>query len=124
VCSILTYGSEAWMLTDALQSRIRNWNARCLHHISGRNHRDETKEPSFDVLGAIRATRLRWLGHILRLPGVRLIKQWVVQEWEENRKTAGSIFMDAPAHDSIEELAQHAFDRQAWRARVAALKRS
>ena len=42
----------------------------------------------------------------------------MVQEWEENRKTAGSIFMDAPVHGSIEELAQHAFDRQAWRARV------
>ena len=110
------------MLTDAMQTKIMAWNTQCLCHISGRDYREEYRDPSYNVVGAIRAIRLKWLGHILRLPGVRLIKQWVVQEWEDHKDTAGSIYMDTPAHDSIEELAQHAYDRQAWGARANALK--
>ena len=109
------------MLNEKLEKRIRHWNAGNLYHITGRGHKDEYNTPSFDVFTAIRKRRLRWLGHILRLPSYRLIQQWVIQEWEWQVQVPGSLYMDTPKHSSISELGLLAQDRDAWGACVNAL---
>eukprot|EP01047_Picozoa_sp_COSAG01_P057547 COSAG01_NODE_6665_length_3556_cov_76.764536_2_plen_153_part_00 len=67
VCSILAYAHEAWIIFDnKLIGRVRNWNARLLKHITGREIVEEHESPTFDLVAALRSRRLRWLGHILR----------------------------------------------------------
>ena len=67
VCSTLTHGSEAWMLTPRALATLNGFNARQLHRITGRSYRDEATKPSYDLLTAMRTRRHHWLGHILRI---------------------------------------------------------
>jgi len=65
----------------------------------------------------IRHRRFRWLGQILRLEKdknikTRLLKQAVLQM--EKSYPQGSILMDAPAHESTENLVDSAHDFDQW----------
>ena len=68
-CSILVWGSEAWTLDEKACRCINGANAYMLSHITGKSKREEAtaKTTTFDILAWIRARRLRWVGHILRL---------------------------------------------------------
>ena len=78
VCSILT---EAWLLNEETSRVLNGANAYTgmLSHITDNNHKYEASADTttFNLLQWIRARRHRWLGHILRLPDERLIKQAV-----------------------------------------------
>ena len=79
VCSILTYGAEAWCLDRDICRKINGANSRMVSVITGRTQHEEAKEGSrsFDLIRAIRARRLSWLGHILRLDDDRLLAKAV-----------------------------------------------
>ena len=47
-------------------------NARRLAVITGREIREEYLVPSYDLIGAVRARRLKYVGHILRLEEGRI----------------------------------------------------
>ena len=52
---------------------------------------------NYDLIAHLRARRLRWLGHILRLPETELLRQIVEKlSWPKRHKQIGGIFMDAP----------------------------
>ena len=76
-CSILTYGSEAWVLDERACKLINGANASMLSHITGRSHREEAnpKSTTFNLLKWIRARRIKWVGHILRMKDDRLVKR-------------------------------------------------
>ena len=57
VCSTLTHGSEAWMLTPRALAMLNGFNSRQLHRITGRSYRDEATTPSYDLLKAVRTRR-------------------------------------------------------------------
>ena len=78
------------------------------------------KTRTFDIILWIRARRLQWLGHILRMGTERLLKR-AVFEMFKNRKE-GDLLMDAPSHESWRELCTYAVDRDYWRVRVRAMK--
>ena len=78
VCSTLTHGSEAWMLTPRALATLNGFNSRQLHRITGRSYRDEATKPSYDLLTAVRTRRHHWLGHILRMPADRLVRRAVL----------------------------------------------
>ena len=106
VISVLTHCHEVWKLTTDALRMLRGWNARRLSNITGRSIRDETVSPTLDLGLVLRKRRLRWLGHILRMDDTRLVRRVVmsiVKPYPE-----GSIMMDAPQHDSIEELVEMA----------------
>ena len=65
VCSTLTHGSEAWILTPRALATLNGFNSRQLHRITGRSYREEATTPSYDLLTAVRTRRHQWLGHIL-----------------------------------------------------------
>ena len=68
VCSILTYGSEAWRLTPDVGTSLNGANADMVSKITGCGIRDETIDgKSFDLVKWIRVRKLQWLGHILRM---------------------------------------------------------
>ena len=70
VCSILTYGSEAWRLTAAVTAALNGANSKMVSTITGRTvHEEASTGKTFDVVMWIRARRLQWLlqfvvGHI------------------------------------------------------------
>ena len=68
VLSMLVYRCEAWLLVESMIRSLNGWNSRCLHLMTGRSYREETVEPSVDLVALVRARRLRLLGHV---PGQR-----------------------------------------------------
>ena len=104
VCSILTYGSEAWLMTEEIRRAINGANSRMMSIITGNSPHDEAKDGtrSFDLVRAIRARRLAWLGHILRMAPTRILVQAVGHVYKNRSEV--DILTDAPKTQSWEEL--------------------
>ena len=121
VCSILTYGSEAWRLTTDVRAALNGANASMVSVITGNTIREESTDGKlFDLVKWIRARRLQWLGHILRMTQERTIKQATYVMFKATQP--GDILMDAPQTRSWRELCTYACDRDYWRARVRTLR--
>ena len=122
VCSILTYGSEAWLMTEEIRRAINGANSRMVSIITGNSPHDEAKDGtrSFDLVRAIRARRLAWLGHILRMAPTRILAQAVGHVYKN--RSEGDILTDAPKTQSWEELRAWAKDRKKWRTRVHSVR--
>ena len=121
VCSIMTYGSEAWRLTPKVRAALNGANASMVSIITGNTIREESTEGKlFDLVKWIRARRLQWLGHILRMPPERKIKQAIFIMFKAPQP--GDILMDAPQTDSWRELCTYAWDRDYWKERVRTLR--
>ena len=121
VCSILTYGSEAWKITAAVAAALNGSNSKMVSIITGKTVHDEASTgKTFDVVKWIRARRLQWLGHILRLGTERQIKHAAYAMYKD--PTPGDLLMDAPKTSSWHELLEYAKDREYWRTRVRAMK--
>ena len=124
-CSILVWGSEAWVLNEDARRCINGANAYMLSHITGKTKREEAtaKTTTFNILAWIRARQLRWVGHILRLQDrngePRLIKE-TLRVIFDSRKP-GDLLMDVEIED-WDQLVKAAEDKDAWKARVAVLK--
>ena len=122
VCSKLTYGSEAWRLDEKACAMLNGANSLMVSHITGRPARVEASRytRTVDIVRIIRARRLKWLGHILRLGPDRMIHR-AARHVAENR-SEGDLLMDVPKNYSWEELKQLAGNRDYWRLRVKALR--
>ena len=95
--------------------------------ITGKSPHQEAsaKEQTFNLTKWIRARRLQWLGHILRMDSTtrqnaRLLKLAVFEMHKAPQ--AGDLLMDAPRTSSWRELLQFASDRELWRTRVRAMR--
>ena len=140
VCSKLTYGCEAWELDEQACRLLNGANSRMLSHITGRTAHEEasTKTRTFDLLTAIRARRLKWVGHILRMDPERLVYKALrhihdtrpapakrhniaTRNNEYHKHTRGDLLMDVPAKYTWKELRQLASNRDGWRQRVQAI---
>ena len=90
--------------------------------MTGRDFREETVTPTFDLISRLRSRRLRWAGHILRMEEQSLLKRVLVEqvrkELEQGCREAGGLLMDAPVFKSVGELFELALDRKSWRTRV------
>jgi hypothetical protein len=83
VLSVLLYGAaESWALTEAQMLRLAVFHTTCLRRLLGFNRLDRVENsqlfadagiPSMEEL--LRAQRLRWLGHLARMPATRWAKQ-------------------------------------------------
>ena len=114
VCSTLTHGSEAWMLTPIALATLNGFNSRQLHRNTGMSYQEEATTPSYDLLTAVRTRRHHWLGHILRIPADRLVRRAVLALGQRDGPPhqPGSILMDTPI--PLTELPQRAADRRRW----------
>uniref|UniRef100_A0A183KKD8 Transposase n=1 Tax=Schistosoma curassoni TaxID=6186 RepID=A0A183KKD8_9TREM len=82
VRSVLIYGSESWPLTVEDTRKLLVFDHRCLRNIAGIcwDHLVSDGEVRHMVLGndgksvdeVVNLHRLRWLGHVLRMPEHRL----------------------------------------------------
>ena len=114
VCSTLTHSSEAWSLTGPVMRSVNGFNSRCLHVITGQDYRVTATAPEYDLLRAIRLRRLRYLGHILRMPESRVVRCALLALTEGGAVyPEGSLFMDCQAID-MDQLVALAQQRGAW----------
>ena len=96
-------------------------NSQMVTKITGKTIREEATEATrtCDLLTSIRATRMKWLGQILRMGEDRLVKK-AVKTLYKNRKF-GDTLMDAPTAP-WRELCNMASDEKGWQQRVRAIK--
>ena len=110
--SILTWGLPAWRLGEKEERKLMHWNARMLTRLLQTNQdnyadelRKQYRDPIFDLVRKLRARRMRWLGHTLRLPESNLLRQVLMRG---ETPPPGTVLADraVPAHDSMAELAK------------------
>ena len=115
ICSTFSHACEAWDLTETVVKNINGFNSRCLHIITRKPYRDTAVNPDFNLVRAIRKRRLRFLGHILRLPPERLLrKSLFAYVMGSDTVPVGSLIADCPLNLNLEDLAQIATDRKQW----------
>ena len=122
VCSILTYGSEAWYLTSSVTRALNGANSQMMAIITDKTQQQEASKSTqtFDLIKWIRARRLQWIGHILRMNKERMVKQAIFVMYKS--RSEGDMLMDAPRHITWKELCTYACDRNFWRTRVRGLR--
>ena len=124
VISILSYGNESWDINAKTRLSLVGANSRMLAWFTGKTIAQEARPAttSLNVISRIRARRLRWVGHLLRLgpeyPPYHALKV------QHDMNKEGNILMDAPPHDTFEELTTIAEDRALWRERVNTIRES
>ena len=74
VCSFVTHCCEAWTLNRTVMRSINWFNSRCLHVMTGEHYRETATAPAYDLVLAERRRRLRYLGHVLRMPADRMVR--------------------------------------------------
>jgi hypothetical protein len=110
IVSILAYGVESWWcMTEGIKRVLRGWNSRCLHRLTGRSHRDECVDPTFDLVGHLLQRRQKWIRSLLDFPEESLPKRVFLAEAREHlvagkRYQEGSLLAECPPHNSVEEL--------------------
>ena len=115
VCSLFTYGSEAWNLDEVTIAALNGANTRCLSRITARSPHVEAsaRTRTYDLVRDVRKRRHIWLGHILRMKGDRLLK--VAVEAQFNLKSEGNLFMDVPQHLTFNQVQHRAQYRRRWK---------
>ena len=115
ICSLLTYGSEAWDLDEASAAMINGANARLLSRFTGKDAHAEAsaRTRSYDLVQAIRLRRFKWVGHIMRMDGDRLVKLAVQSQFKHEYE--GSMLSDLPDHMKYNDIVQAAQQRKLWK---------
>ena len=85
---IVTYGGETWSLTQEMERRLLVFENSLLRKIFGpvfdqdqqewrRRHNDELRQLSDmpPITSVVRSMRLRWAGHLVRMPDEEPVKQ-------------------------------------------------
>ena len=116
VCSLLTYGCETWSLDSHTIRRINGANSTMLARFTGQSIPAEARPltTSFNLIKKIRERRFRWLGHIIRAGPSSIMYQALVTQHSMGHM--GDLLMDAPSHNTIDDLRSVANDRGRWKA--------
>jgi exonuclease III len=127
---ILTYGHEHWVMTERMKSRIQAAEMRFLRRISGLTLLDRVRSSDIrenlqvsPLLLWIERSQLKWLGHLIRMPPERLVKQ-VYEAIPTGKRPRGRprrrwknyIYNVAEERLGLEkkEIENIARDREAW----------
>ena len=83
------------------------------------------QRPVYDLVLAVRMRRMRYLGHVLRLPPDRIVWRSLIALVKGGTYyPEGSLFSDCELENLqlVQELLDTAKNRSTWRAKVASLK--
>ena len=105
-----------------MRRALNGVNSRMVSIITGKTAHEEASPATrtFDLVMWIRARRLAWAGHILRMGPERKLKQALFEMFKAPQE--GDMLMDAPERESWRSLTTYACDREYWRTRVRAMK--
>jgi hypothetical protein len=100
ILSVVLYGSECWILHNAERTKLRTFHRMCVRTMAGVSKRKQQKEritseelnercelESMDFY--LRANALRWAGHMVRMPYVRLPRK-LFFGWFDHVRPKGS----------------------------------
>lgn len=78
---ILTYGSESWILTSRLHSKIQALDMKYLRRVKGISKRDRIRNDVVrqelgveSILEVVERNQLKWFGHVIRMRDERQVK--------------------------------------------------
>ena len=121
VCSSLTHCCEAWTLNRTVTRSINGFNSRCLRVMTGEHYRETATAPAYDLVLAVHRRRLRYLGHVLRMPADRMVLCALMALVSDSVIfPTGSLFSDCQGVP-LPQLVAMAANRAMWRAKVASL---
>ena len=121
VCSSLTHCCEAWTLNRTVIRYINGFNSRCLHVMTVEHYRETATAPAYDLVLAVRRRRLRYLGHVLRMPSDRMVRcALMTLVTDTSHYPSGSLLSDCQGI-ALPQLEAMASSRSMWRAKVASL---
>ena len=102
VCSSLTHCCEAWPLNRTVIRSINGFNSRCLHVMTGEHYRETATAPAaYDLVLAVRRRRLRYLGHVMRMPSDRMVRcALMALAIDASHYSSGRLFSDCAARAS------------------------
>ena len=95
VCSSLTHCCKAWTLNRTVMRSINGFNSRCLHVMTGEHYRETATAPAYDLVLAVRRRRLRYIGHVSRMPSDRMVRcALMAPVIDASHYPKGSLFSD------------------------------
>ena len=130
VLSVLLYGSECWKMTKETCKKLDTFQTKCLRRIrrilwpEKIKNEDLHKSCNMEPISAcVKRRRLRWLGHVLRLPNnslARMALRWTPQGKRKRGrpKITWRRSVEAEPRDAgptWETASKQAKDRQKWR---------
>ena len=134
ILSVLLYGSESWTTHMRHEHRLNAFHFRCLRSILGLTWEDRVPNTEIlqisklpDMYTLLRARRLRWTGHVVRMTDDRLPKAILYGELKNATRPVGRPklrFKDCLKRDLTSFDIDHASwevqaqDRPAWRANL------
>ena len=74
VCARPLHTAATWTLNRMVMRSINGFNSRFLHVMTGEHYRETATAPAYDLVLALRRRRLRYLGHVLRMPADRMVR--------------------------------------------------
>ena len=112
--------AQAWH-TPAAAMPDRSKVAGTCDITAGRSEEEEAKQPQegCNLVNFVRQQRFQWVGHTLRRYESFPARRMLMKQQKPYEK--GSVLMDAPRHDNMDELAELAQDRKSWRATKLAI---
>ena len=115
VCSLMTYGCEAWTLSEKVMRQLNGANSQMLSRITGQTVRQEARSctTSHDILKHIRTMRMKYLGSILR--GDPNSLTYCAVRLQYDMGTPGNLLMDAPPHENWTDLVVMTHDTAFWK---------
>ena len=90
-CSVVMYGSEAWIWTEALEKKLKNLNAK-------KEIREECKDPTFVLVSRTRKRRLDWAKDLLQADSQLPSRQVMIASVQAEGWGRG-LMMDAAVRD-------------------------
>ena len=96
ILPIAIYGAESWALKQADRSRLEAFEMRCLRVILGVHLMDRVRNEEIrsrlnittSICEAIKERRLKWFGHVARMPPDRLPFQAYKNDFNKRRTLA------------------------------------
>ena len=140
VLSLLLYNSETWALKEESKRRLLVFEMGCLRRIVGVSRRDRMRNTDIrrkagveeDIVQKITKRRLRYFGHVVRMPQSRFPNMAFYGQvhGQRSRGRPRMRWVDNIKKDcerigiSIYEATQEASNRDTWRRRVVTSKRA
>ena len=115
IVSTMTYGAEAWLVTEAVHKKLNGVNSKMLALITRRTIHEEAREPSYDTVEYVRNRRHDFLGHVLRMDENRALWRFLLELSPSEAPFKQGSLMSETSFQNVMEMLEAVEDRELWR---------